>query len=97
MSLETNPREKLRAAEKFKRSRFWTRVILPGFEIAELEQFEELLDCADNKIPVLRANIIAMRAMTAFPDRIIGECKDEITVLETEEAAEEEEEEEKEQ
>jgi len=90
MSLETNPREKLRAAEKFKRSRFWTGVVVPGFEIAELEQFEELLDCPDDEIPVHRANIIAMRAIIDFPDRVIGECKDDIAILETEEAAKEE-------
>ena len=92
MSRLTNPREKKRRAEKFKANVFWRQVILPAIEEAIEEHKELLVDCKDEEIADSRANVRAMRMIRALPDTIIDACKDEIAILEAEEALKEAEE-----
>ena len=92
MSWLTNPREKKRRAEKFKANAFWKQVILPAIDQAIDEHKELLVDCEDEKIPDNRANVRAMRMIKALPDTIIDTCKDDIAILEAEEALKEQEE-----
>ena len=92
MSWLTNPREKKRRAEKFKAGAFWRQVMLPAIDEAIAQHKELLVDCEDEEIADNRANIRAMRMIKALPDEIIDTCKDDIAILEAEEALKEQEE-----